>query len=372
MKGKRIIMGKVKAHAIHEKFMGIALRLARKGKGKVNPNPMVGAVLVKNGKVVGRGYHKSFGGPHAEVHALSEGGNQAEGGDLYVSLEPCSHYGKTGPCTEVIMNARVKRVFIPSVDPNPLVRGKGVARLRRSGIEVVTGVCEEKGRELNRIFYHCMKMGKPFISLKMAITADGFIAGEKGESKWITTDKSRRMVHHLRALHDSVLVGIRTLLVDDPYLNVRLPGRYRQPLRVIIDPRGEIQSQLNLFSGTGGDVIAITSKRKKGSYRGLDEKMEVIECQRPSIEVEEIIKALAERGVTSIFVEGGSSVYTRFVEAGVVDRFYIFMAGKFIGRGLSPFENAGGISFGSPFSLKVEKVRKMGGDILIEAVQKRE
>ncbi len=348
--------------------MDIALKLARKGEGKVNPNPMVGAILVKNGEVVGRGYHKSFGGSHAEIHALRDAGDKAKGGDLYVSLEPCSHRGKTGPCAKEIIEAGVKRVFIPSIDPNPLVRGRGVTRLRRAGIEVVTGVCEEKGRELNRIFYHHMEKGRPFVSLKMAITADGFIAGKGGESKWITSEKSRRRVHHLRALHDSVLVGIRTLLVDDPSLNVRLPGNYRQPLRVIIDPRGEIHRELNLFSSPGGDVLAITSKRKKRVYRGLDEKMVIRECPGPPIKVEEIIKALKERGITSILLEGGSSVYSRFVEAGAVDRFYIFLAGKFIGRGLSPFENAGGISFTSPYSVKVEKVSKVGEDILIEAV----
>lgn len=358
--------------SIHDNFMKTALSLAKRGRGKVNPNPMVGAVVVKNGKILGKGHHPFFGGPHAEVRALEQSGKNSRGAEMYVTLEPCSHFGKTPPCTESIRAAGISKVYVAAKDPNPLVNGKGIADLAGKGIEVALGLCEDEAIELNRVFFKFMETKEVFVSLKMALTADGFIADRRGKSKWITSEKSRNYAHILRACHDAVLVGIDTVRKDNPSLNVRLQGRYRQPLRVVIDPRLVVSPGSRLFAEEGGDVVIFTSrvggkKRPFGSAKYQPHIVE-IESIRRRIPVSEILRSLSKMGVTSLIVEGGAGVFSAFIAEGIVDRLYIFVAGKFFGTGLSPLSDVSGLAADAPFSIHIEKVRRIEEDILIEAI----
>lgn len=351
-------------------FMKMAVSLAKRGEGKVNPNPMVGAVVVRDGKVVGKGFHRFFGAPHAEIEALSAAGRGSRGAEMFVTLEPCCHSGKTGPCTESIIEAGIKRVFVAAKDPNPLVNGKGIARLKRRGIDMHIGLCAEEAKNLNRMYYKYMRTGEIFVSLKMAITADGFIADRGGKSKWITSDISRRYVHKLRASHEAVLVGIDTARKDDPALNVRLKGRYRQPLRVVIDPFLRAKPRMRLFADDGGDAVIITTKgiRRPQSFQGVQNRPTIIEFPRQEVPVSEMIDALAGMGVTSLLVEGGAGVFSKFMGEGKVDRMFIFIAGKFFGKGLSPLSGIPGVDIDSPIPIRIEKVRRLKQDVLIEAV----
>lgn len=351
-------------------FMKMALSLAKRGEGKVNPNPMVGAVVAKSGKILGKGYHRFFGGPHAEVEALRQAGKHAQGADMFVTLEPCSHRGKTPPCTESIIEAGIKRVFVAIKDPNPLVKGRGIATLKRKGIEVQLGSCAAEAEDLNRAFLKYMRTKQAFVSLKMAITADGFIADSSGESKWITSEESRKQAHKLRAAHDAVLVGIDTVRKDNPSLNVRLKGRYRQPKRVIIDPRFQADPKMRIFVDDGGDVVIFSAKgrKKKGAFENVPFSPRIIESSQKPIPVSYVVSNLSRMGVTSILVEGGAGVFSHFMGKGIVDRLYIFMAGKLFGKGLSPFSGIPGLGVKSPISIHILKVRRLKGDILIEAI----
>lgn len=351
-------------------FMKMAVSLAKRGEGKVNPNPMVGAVVVRGGKVIGKGYHRFFGGPHAEIEALSAAGRGSRGAEMFVSLEPCCHSGKTAPCTESIIEAGIKKVFVAVKDPNPLVNGKGIARLKRRGIDVHLGLCAEEAENLNRMFFKYMRTGEIFVSLKMAITVDGFIADRGGKSKWITSDMSRRYAHKLRASHEAVLVGIDTARKDDPALNVRLKGRYRQPLRVVVDPFLRAQPRMRLFVDDGGEAVIFTTKGRLRPklFHGLPYPPTIFEFPRQEIPVSEMINALAGMGVTSLLVEGGAGVFSKFVGEGKVDRMYIFTAGKFFGKGLSPLSGIPEVDIDSPIPIRIEKVRRLKEDVLIEAV----
>ncbi len=351
-------------------FMKKAISLAKRGEGRVNPNPMVGAVVVRGGKVIGKGYHRFFGGPHAEIEALRSAGRDSRGAEMFVTLEPCSHSGKTGPCAESIIEAGIKRVFVAVKDPNPLVNGKGIAKLKRGGIDVRLGLCAEESEELNRMFFKYMRTGEIFVSLKMAITADGFIADRGGKSKWITSDNSRIYAHKLRASHEAILVGIDTVRKDDPALNVRLKGRYRQPLRVVIDPYLRADPRMRLFVDDGGEVVIFTGKgrRRAKSFEGVANRPTICEFHRQEIAVSEMVDTLAGMGVTSLLVEGGAGVFSKFMGEGRVDRLYIFMAGKFFGKGLSPLSGIPGVDIDSPIAIRIEKVRRLKEDVLIEAV----
>lgn len=353
-----------------EQFMKMALTLARRGRGKVNPNPMVGAVVVKNGEVLGMGYHRYFGGPHAEVQALEKSGGDSRGADMYVSMEPCSHFGKTPPCTDAIIAAGIQSVFVATKDPNPVVCGKGISALRRSGIEVSIGLLRDDAEKLNIPFFKFMERNEIYVTLKMAITADGFIADSRGRSKWITTPESRLYANRLRACHDAVLVGIETIRKDNPSLNVRLGKRYRQPLRVVVDPHLEIDPRSKIFREEGGDVLLFTyrARSKKPSFERVKYPPRIIESAHKEIPVSEILAALSGMGVTSLFVEGGAGVYATFLNAYRVDKLYLFVAGKFFGTGLSPFSKVKGLSIDTPFSIKIENVKRIKEDIVIEAI----
>lgn len=318
--------------------MRMALALAEKGKGFTSPNPMVGAVVVKGNRVVGRGYHKRAGSPHAEVIALKEAGNKAKGATLYVTLEPCVHYGRTPPCVPQIIHAGIKRVVVSMEDPNPLVRGKGIRDLREEGVEVVTGVEEEKARLLNEYYIKYITTRKPFVILKWAMSMDGKIATFTGDSRWISGEKARRFVHELRAEVDAVLVGGGTVKKDDPLLNVRLSRPVRQPWRIIIDPRLEIPLEARIFKEEGGRVIIVCREEEEEEKRRILEGkgVEFITFKGERMEISSLLRILGEREVTSLLVEGGEKVFTSFLEEGEVDKVYVIVSPLLIGGDSAP------------------------------------
>ncbi|RMG61426.1 MAG: bifunctional diaminohydroxyphosphoribosylaminopyrimidine deaminase/5-amino-6-(5-phosphoribosylamino)uracil reductase RibD [Deltaproteobacteria bacterium] len=345
-----------------ERFMRRALSLARRGFGKVNPNPMVGALVVSRGEVVSEGYHRFFGGPHAEVEALSKAGRRAKGATLYVTLEPCSHWGKTPPCVEKIIECGISEVVAAVEDPNPLVSGKGFRRLKEKGIKVVTGVLEGEAREVNEPFFTFHEKGRPFVSIKVAITVDGFMADSEGGSKWITGESARRHAHRLRAYHDAVVVGAGTVKRDDPLLTVRIPGRWRQPRRVVIDPNGVLTGKEKVFGETGRGTIVIQGRRRAGvNFPG-----EAVVIPEKNMKAKRMLEILKGEGVTSLLVEGGRYPFSLFFREKLVDRVYFFIAPRIICRGISPFEFLPGMRVGEDVRFDLRQVRKLGNDLLIE------
>lgn len=358
----------------HEKFMQEALSLAIKGQGFVSPNPMVGAVVLKAGKVVGRGWHKKYGGPHAEVFALRDAGEKAKGSALYCTLEPCNHTGKTPPCVQAILKAGISTVFIGALDPNPTAAG-GVKALRAAGVKVVTGICEWDCERLNAPFFKSIKTGLPFVSLKWAMSADGKIATASGDSKWITGKEARAFGHVLRARHDAVLVGIATLLKDGSQLTVRnASGNVSgpQPRRVILD--GSARTPLNAplwDAKNGGQVIVITCTGAPVSQvKSLQERgAEVIELDPVDdrLPTEEVLRALAKLRIQSVLVEGGSRVLGSFIDARLGDRAYVFIAPRIIGGrdSVTAVAGAGAGEVSKGLELVNREIHILGQDVLI-------
>ena len=315
-----------------ERFMEIALDLARKGEGAVNPNPITGAVVVKNGVIIGRGYHKAFGGPHAEVFALEEAGENAHGATLYVTLEPCCHHGKTPPCTRLIVDAGIKRAVIACRDPNPLVNGQGIGHLHEAGIEVTEGVLEEEAKRLNEIFFKFITTHLPFVQLKLAMSLDGKIATRTGDSKWITGEASRREAHRLRRKFAAVLVGLKTVIVDDPRLTVRhVLGK--DPIRVVLDGQGKIAVEATLLRDAGRTIIATTAMSRDKEQALLDLGVEVwrLPADQGQVDLKSLLKRLGEEGIDSVLVEGGGETAASFLSARLVDKVSLFIAPIIIG-----------------------------------------
>jgi diaminohydroxyphosphoribosylaminopyrimidine deaminase/5-amino-6-(5-phosphoribosylamino)uracil reductase len=314
-----------------EHFMSLALRLAEKAKGRTSPNPMVGAVVVKNGKVIAGGYHKKAGLPHAEAVALKKAGKAAKGATLYVTLEPCSHTNKrTPPCSPLVISSGIRRVVTAMIDPNPKVSGGGVRALRKAGIEVTTGVMEQEARNLNEAFIKHITTGMPFVTLKIAQTLDGKIATSSGESKWITGEEARREGHKLRDGNDAILVGVNTVLQDDPSLTARIPGG-RDPIRVIVDsslrtpPKAKIITQK---SPAKTFIATLPNASKDRLVRLLDAGAEVILAKERSgkIDLKNLMKTMGGYGVTSVLIEGGAEVNASALHAGIVDKVVLFVA----------------------------------------------
>lgn len=312
-------------------YMKRALSLARRGAGRVSPNPMVGAVLVRNGKVVGEGFHLYSRKLHAEVIALDQAGELARGADLYVSLEPCCHQGRTPPCTERIIEAGVHRVFVAMEDPNPKVRGRGIRRLRQAGIVVDSGILESDALRLNEKFACWILSGRPFVTLKLAATLDGRIATRDGESKWVTGPEARKAVHRLRFEHDAVLVGVGTVLRDDPSLDVRWRVRKRI-LKVVLDSRLRTPPEARLFE-SGDRVLIFHSEQAPKSRRKLFKSRPGLELvELPAGQAwEQILQKLGEKGVGSLLIEGGSRVATTAFHAGIVHKLELFLAPRVLG-----------------------------------------
>ncbi|MCK9276216.1 MAG: bifunctional diaminohydroxyphosphoribosylaminopyrimidine deaminase/5-amino-6-(5-phosphoribosylamino)uracil reductase RibD [Syntrophales bacterium] len=354
-------------------YMKRALVLARKGEGKVSPNPMVGAVIVKNGKVIGEGYHKLYGGNHAEVNAISSSTEPLDGTDIYISLEPCSHYGKTPPCVERIIAIKPARVIIGVLDPNPLVAGQGLAALKAAGIKTEVGILEAECRRLNEKFFTFMERKRPFVTIKFAQTIDGRIASAGGESKWISSYASRRFAHRLRSLHDGVLVGIGTVYHDDPELTVRLV-QGRNPLRLVVDPHLRIDASAQVLSNQHlARTILIASPDSLHSKREILNKqgIEILDIQKEinemGLDLKQLLFELGSRGISSVLVEGGSGMITSFLKSGLVDRLFIVTAPRILGHGIESIGNLGIDKIENAVSLDIDNVRRSGGDIIVNA-----
>jgi diaminohydroxyphosphoribosylaminopyrimidine deaminase/5-amino-6-(5-phosphoribosylamino)uracil reductase len=356
--------------------MHLALREARKGIGRTSPNPSVGAVVVKNGKVVGKGYHKMAGTPHAEVHALDNAGSKALNSTLYVTLEPCNHTGQTPPCTEAILQAGVKRVVIGMPDPNPQVSGGGGEYLVAKGVSVISGVLEEKCREINLPFIKHATTGIPWVILKAGMSLDGRIAARAGHASQITNAQSRHRVHKLRDQVDAILVGVETALVDDPSLTTRLPGRKKgkDPLRVILDSglrlspgarmlRQESAAQTWIFCGPD----ASQKKRQQLEKAGAIIKP-VSTGETGNLDLQAVLTELGRSQLNSVLVEGGSRVHGSFLQDGLVDQVLLFVAPVFLGEQGVPLVSFNGQA-GTPDmpALSVVRTRRYGGDLLLEA-----
>ncbi|MBN1859412.1 bifunctional diaminohydroxyphosphoribosylaminopyrimidine deaminase/5-amino-6-(5-phosphoribosylamino)uracil reductase RibD [Candidatus Bipolaricaulota bacterium] len=355
----------------HADWMRRALALARLGEGCVNPNPLVGAIVVRSGKDVGHGYHARFGGPHAEVHALARAGRAARGATIYVTLEPCCHHGKTPPCTEAIVEAGVARVVIACRDPNPLVAGGGVTRLREAGIDVVVGVREAESRRLNEAFEKHVRTGLPFVHLKLAVTLDGRIATRTGDAKWISGATSRRLVHRWRRAHAAVAVGVGTVLADDPQLTVRLV-RGRQPHRFVLDAHGEMPATARLLSEPGKTTILVaqmSSERERELVRA-GATVWRLPSSHGELDLAEAWRRMGTAGIDSVLVEGGANTSTRLLQAGWGDRLSMFVSPQIVGDGgsLAAFGDLGIARMADAVQLDALEIRRVGRDVLISGI----
>jgi diaminohydroxyphosphoribosylaminopyrimidine deaminase/5-amino-6-(5-phosphoribosylamino)uracil reductase len=355
-------------------FMQQALRLAARGRGRTAPNPMVGAVVVRGGRVVGQGYHRRLGGEHAEVHALASAGRAAKGATLYVTLEPCNHTGRTPPCTEAILAAGIGRVVVAMADPNPNVRGGGMARLRAVGIAVTLGPGRLAAERLNEAFIRLVTAGRPLVTLKCAATLDGRIAAPGGDARWVSGEASRREAHRMRHRADAILVGVGTVLRDDPELTTRLAGRRtRNPRRVVLDTRLSIpegarlldapsDAQTVIFCAAGHDA----AKRRRLENRGIGV---IVAAQRDGrVDAVDALRQLADLGVAALLVEGGAALAAALLHAGVIDKLALFLAPKLMGGedGVPLFRGAGAARMGDALPLHHMRLRRCGADLLIE------
>jgi len=359
-----------------------ALTLAAQGAGTASPNPMVGAVVVAAGRVVGRGYHPKPGEPHAEIFALREAGALARGATLYTTLEPCAHTGRTGPCTEAIVAAGIRRVVAAMVDPDAQVRGAGLARLREAGVETAVGAGEADARRLNEAYIKHRTTGLPFVTAKWAMTLDGRIATRTGDSRWISNEASRAHAHRIRAVSDAVLVGVGTVLRDDPALTVRTgdaaPDREPRvrPRRVVLDSRLRTPRDARVLARDGIPVIIATTRASSpDARRVLEERgVEVLVCDGADerVDLPRLLLELGARGVLSLLVEGGAAVHGAFMEAGLVDKVLAYVAPAVVGGGgPGPSAGAGVAAMADARRLRPVEVHRFGGDVLIEAYVER-
>ena len=360
-----------------EQLMARAISLARNGLGRTSPNPLVGAVIVRDGRIVAEGWHRKAGTPHAEIHALNMAGELARGATVYVSLEPCAHYGRTGPCARALVEAGVSRVVVAMTDPNPKVAGKGIAILQEAGIEVTTGVLEQEARQLNEVFLKWMTTGLPFVALKTAMTLDGKIATAAGQSQWITNEASRYETHRLRDVYDGILVGINTALADNPALTTRLkeyPGR--NPVRIVVDSRARLPLESKLVTdGAARTIVAVTAGAPADRLEALRSAgAEVIVAgSGDQVDMHSLMEQLGAMKISSVLVEGGGSVNFSLLQAGLVDRVYAFIAPKLVGGrdALTPVEGEGFQELDRAVELENIQLRQLGSDVLLTGIVKR-
>lgn len=359
-----------------EYWMKRVLRLAEKGRGKTSPNPMVGAILVKDGRVVGEGYHARAGEAHAEIIALKKAGNEAKGAALYINLEPCSHYGKTPPCAPALIEAGIKRAVVGMEDSNPLVKGRGLEMLRSAGIEIEVGIFEEDCRRLNEVFLKYIQTGEPFVILKVASTLDGKIATQHRESKWITGEKSRQFVHRLRSEVDGILVGIGTILKDDPLLTARVKGG-RDPFRIILDSRLRIPVTAKVIEqGPEKTILATTELAPGEKVNHLEKKgvrVWIFDSLKGKVNLKPLLRKIGEMEMTSLLVEGGSEINGSFLKQGLIDKIFLFLSPKLLGGDQSPgiFGGEGIKRLEDTVSFDKMKIKRVGEDLLLEGYPKR-
>jgi len=357
----------------HEFFMQLALDLAEKGRGFTAPNPMVGALVVKDGKVVGQGYHQALGGPHAEVNAIAAAGEAARGADLYVTLEPCNHTGRTPPCTEKILAAGIRRVIMAMADPNPNVAGGGRGYLQGRGVEVLSGICEPRARQINEVFVKFACTRRPFVVLKCAATLDGRIATRTGDARWVTGEQARGLGHRLRHWLDSIMVGVKTVRADDPSLTTRLddlPGR--DPVRLILDThlktpvgakmlRQQSESDTIIFCKSSADP----TRRRALAAAGA--RVMAVPEKAGRIDLAALMTVLGQLGLTSLLIEGGAEVSAAALAADIVDKIYFFYAPKILGGddGVPICRGPGPELMRQCKPVKDLEVRRLGEDVLV-------
>jgi diaminohydroxyphosphoribosylaminopyrimidine deaminase/5-amino-6-(5-phosphoribosylamino)uracil reductase len=356
-----------------EAYMRRALNLARLGEGHTAPNPMVGCVVVKDGRIISEGYHERYGEFHAERNALTRCMEDTEGADLYVTLEPCCHHGKTPPCTDIIIEKKIARVFVGSMDSNPLVAGKGVQILREHGIEVETGILEAECLKLNEVFYHYIKEKTPFVVMKYAMTLDGKIACATGDSKWVTGEAARKQVHEMRNRYKGIMAGIGTVLADDPLLNCRIPGGV-DPIRIICDSKLRIPVDSQIVKTAQEIQTIVVCTQDTLEHEGKKAQMlndigiQIIAAGAgESVDLKELMVLLGAQGIDSILLEGGGTLNASALKAGIVNKVYAYIAGKLVGGqdARSPVEGNGIEKMRDAVQLSEITIDKVGEDICI-------
>ncbi len=354
-----------------EHWMRRVLRLAEKGRGRTSPNPMVGAILLKDSKVVGEGYHAKAGEAHAEIVALQRAGEEGRGATLYLNLEPCAHYGKTPPCAPRVVEGGVRRVVIGMEDPNPLVKGKGIEMLREAGLDVEVGILEKECRRLNEAFCKFILQRVPFVILKVAATLDGKIATRNGDSKWISGEASRRLVHRLRDQVDGVLVGIGTVLRDNPLLTARIRGG-RDPYRIVLDSRLRIPEEAKVIGTSPSKaIIAATELASREKIEKLEKRgvrILILDSKEGRVDLKASLSRLGEIGMMSLLVEGGSRINGSFLDEGLIDKLLLFFSPRLIGDPQAPgiFTGRGVSHLQEAVGLREFRTKKVGGDIFLE------
>ena len=355
-------------------YMNLALDLARKSEGQTNPNPLVGAVIVKSGKVVAKGYHEKAGLPHAEAIALNKAGTKARGADLYVNLEPCCHHGRTPPCTEAIISAGIKRVILGIRDPNRLVNGRGIRFLRKQGVEVVIGVLRRDCHKINEHFIKYITTGRPWVILKSAVSLDGKIATRTGDSKWITGSKARAYAHRLRSRVDAILVGAETVRMDDPQLTVRPKKKsMRNPVRIIVSGKGSISTSAKIFNNAHKERVIYVANAslpliRKKKLQKIGVEVLLVKYKKKKVDLPLLMDALGKMKITSIMIEGGSEISGNALKEKLIDKLIYFLAPKIIGGKNAPGPVGGqGISRIEDFiEVKEISIEKLGNDFVIE------
>lgn len=353
------------------KYMKRALTLARKGVGKTSPNPAVGCVIVKDGQIIGEGWHKQAGGPHAEVFALEKAGAAARGADVYVTLEPCSHTGKTPPCCDALIRAGVRRVVAGMVDPNPHVNGAGLAGLRQAGIETVCGVLENECLAINRAFLKHVTTGLPYVTYKCAMTMDGNIATVTGDSRWISCEESRRHAHKMRASHDAIMVGVDTIIADNPRLTVR-HVKGVNPVRIIVDTNLRTPESVGVVvdKSSSRTIIATIEQRPRVHLRYTQQGASILVCEELDgrVSISDLLVKLGKMGIQSILLEGGSRLAGDMLKHSLIDEFVFFIAPKILGSdGFSPFALQGITSIDNTFKLNFQNFARIGQDLIVHA-----
>lgn len=354
-----------------EKYMRLAMQLAGNAIGRTSPNPLVGAVIVKDNRVVGCGWHRKAGTPHAEVHALNQAGELAQGADVYVTLEPCAHYGKTPPCAKALVEAKVKNVYGGLLDVNPKVAGKGFKILEDAGIHVEYGFLQDELRKQNEVFFKWIEHKKPFVVLKAAMTLDGKIATATGQSKWITNETSRAYGYKLRDIYDGIMVGINTVIEDNPMLTSRVDGG-KNPIRIVVDSSLKIDINANVVQDKSAKtIVATTDKADKDKILKLQaQDVDVIvvdKDENDKVDIEKLLDILGQQNICSILVEGGATLSGSFVAKKLVDKVYFFIAPKIIGgkEAKTPVAGTGILNLQEALALKDIQIGKLEEDILI-------
>lgn len=354
-----------------EKYMRLAMQLAGNAIGRTSPNPLVGAVIVKDNRVVGCGWHRKAGTPHAEVHALNQAGELAQGADVYVTLEPCAHYGKTPPCAKALVEAKVKNVYGGLLDVNPKVAGKGFKILEDAGIHVEYGFLQDELRKQNEVFFKWIEHKKPFVVLKAAMTLDGKIATATGQSKWITNETSRAYGYKLRDIYDGIMVGINTVIEDNPMLTARVDGG-KNPIRIVVDSSLKIDINANVVQDKSAKtIVATTDKADKDKILKLQaQDVDVIvvdKDENDKVDIEKLLNILGQKNICSILVEGGATLSGSFVAKKLVDKVYFFIAPKIVGgkEAKTPVAGTGILNLQEALALKDIQIEKLEEDILI-------